>query len=282
MELKNKVIAITGGGRGIGLAIAEHLSKMGARVAIGARTISDLDRALASINAQGNGPHLALTCDVRSLESVKNFADSVESELGAIHGLVAAAGVYGEIGPFLESDIEKWMDALDINLTGVVRTVHVFARKMAQAGGGRIVLFSGGGQATMPNFAPYVTAKGGIWRFTETVAAELSEHGIFMNSIAPGAVNTKFLDDLLTAGPEKVGRAFYEKSLKQREQGGESPEKAAKLVEYLMSSRSEGLFGRCLSAVWDDYENLTGLPEISRSDLFAYRRVVRKDGGTRP
>ncbi len=279
MLLKDKVVAITGGGRGIGLAIAETLAELGARVAVSARTQSDLDAALKSLNAKGPGPHLAFVCDVRETAAVEKFAGAVRAQLGPVYGLVAAAGVYGEISPFIDSSLEKWEESLDINIMGVVRTVHIFAREMKPTGG-RMILFSGGGQAAMPNFAPYVTAKGGLWRFTETVAKELAEHKIYLNALAPGAVNTKLLDDLLAAGPEKVGREIYEKSLKQRDSGGESPVKAAKLVQYFLSEKSDGIFGKTLSAVWDDYENLKS--EVSRSDIYTYKRVVRADGHTKP
>jgi 3-oxoacyl-[acyl-carrier protein] reductase len=108
------------------------------------------------------------------------------------------------------------------------------------------------------------------------LAAELAPRGIFVNAIAPGAINTKFLDDLIQAGPEKVGEAFYRKSLAQKEQGGESPERAAELVAWLMSDASKGLFGKTISAIWDPYNDWTGLRELSAKDLYCYRRVVPK------
>jgi NAD(P)-dependent dehydrogenase (short-subunit alcohol dehydrogenase family) len=128
----------------------------------------------------------------------------------------------------------------------------------------------------MANFSSYVTSKGGIWRLTETLGHELAPENIFINALAPGAVNTKLLDELLAAGPEKVGKGVFEKSVQQKENGGESPEKAAKLVHYLMSEKSKGLYGKILSAVWDDFENFTDLEKLSKSDIYCVRRVVEK------
>lgn len=276
------VIAITGGARGIGLAMAQTFAEQGSRVAIGARSESELTSALETLNAKGPGPHLALRCDVREADSIAEFARRTQEELGTPFGLIAAAAVYGQIGPFLESNPDDWQDTLDINLMGTVRTVQVFARQMAASKrGGRILLFSGGGQNAIPNFAPYVTSKGALWRFTETVAAELSEHRIYLNAIAPGAVNTRFLENLLAAGEEKVGRDLWEKSLRQKSEGGASPLKAARLAQFLFSERAAGLYGRTLSALWDDFDNFKDLEDLSRSDVFAFRRVVTPDGRTK-
>ena len=281
MSRSGQTIAITGGARGIGLAMAEYFAKRGARIAIGARSRPELTHALTLLQQAGPGPHLAIPLDVREDASVKNFADRVRGELGPIFGLVAAAAIYGEIGTFLESSIDKWREALDINLLGTVRTVQTFARLMREDGrGGRIVLFSGGGQNAIPNFAPYVTSKGALWRFTETVGAELSAHQIYVNAIAPGAVNTRFLEDLLAAGKDKVGAELWEKSQHQKSAGGASPLKAARLADFLLSERSRGLYGRTLSALWDDYENFGDLEALSRSDQFAFRRVVTSTGST--
>ena len=114
------------------------------------------------------------------------------------------------------------------------------------------------------------------------MGAELATKKIFVNAIAPGAVNTKLLDDLLTAGPEKVGKEFFEKSLAQKEQGGTSPEKAAELALYLLSEKSKGLYGKTLSAVWDPYQDFKDLEKMSTTDIYQVRRVVEADGSTRP
>jgi NAD(P)-dependent dehydrogenase (short-subunit alcohol dehydrogenase family) len=152
---------------------------------------------------------------------------------------------------------------------------------MKRRGEGRIILFSGGGQGALPNFTSYVASKGAILRFTETLGAELAPHGVFVNAISPGAVNTKFLDDLLAAGPSKVGEAVYQKSLKQRQEGGVPPEKAADLALYLLSPEATGLCGKNLSAVWDNYRDMKNPAALSQTDLYTMRRVVDERGGTR-
>src|SRR5262249_30266680 len=156
---------------------------------------------------------------------------------------ICAAGIYGPIGPFEETSLEEWERTFDVNVFGTIRCVHAVAGEMKKARQGRIVLMSGGGQGALSNFSAYVSTRGAILRFPETIGAELAPFGVFVNAISPGAVNTKFLDELLAAGPEKVGQEFYQKSIRQRDQGGVPPEKAAELTLYLLSKASEGLFG---------------------------------------
>ena len=145
---------------------------------------------------------------------------------------------------------------------------------------GVIINFVGGGEGAYPNFSSYVAAKGGIARFTETVAAELKDDGIWVNAIAPGAVNTKFLDDIISAGPEKSGKETYEKSIKQKESGGVSPEKAAALCVFLASEKAQGLTGKIFSAVWDSYGTFPEhIKEIMSSDVYTMRRVRPEDRG---
>lgn len=279
--LNNKVIVVTGGGRGIGKTIAEICKKNNAKVAICARSEKELEQTLTELKAINSTPAIAVSCDVTNQADTKKFFEKVKSELGSIYGLICAAGVYGEIGPFLESDFSKWEKALDINLKGTALSIHTASSYFDKNSPGRIIVFSGGGQGPLQNFSGYAISKGGIWRLTETLGAELAKRNIFLNSIAPGAVNTKLLDDLLQAGPEKVGKDFYEKSLSQREQGGTSPAKAAELVLYLLSEKSHGLYGKTLSAVWDPYQDFQNLEKMSQSDIYQVRRVVDNLGNTR-
>lgn len=279
--LKNKVIAITGAGRGIGKSLAEACKKQNARVAICARSESELNETLAELKKINQEPCFAMKCDVVDPVQTKKFFESVQKELGSLYGLICAAGVYGHIGSFLESSFEQWEKALDINLKGTALSIHTAAPYFDKSSSGRVILFSGGGQGPLPNFSAYAISKGGIWRMTETLGAELAQKNIFLNAIAPGAVNTKLLDELLDAGPERVGKEFYEKSLAQREQGGTSPMKSAELALYLLSEKSTGLYGKTLSAVWDPYKDFTNLEKMSSSDIYQVRRVVDNQGNTR-
>jgi NAD(P)-dependent dehydrogenase (short-subunit alcohol dehydrogenase family) len=127
----------------------------------------------------------------------------------------------------------------------------------------------------LPHFSNYCASKAAVVRFGETIAHEFAPHQITVNSIAPGAVNTKLTEELLKAGPEKAGKNMYEKALQQKESGGTSPDKAADLTSYLLSDQASGITAKLLSAVWDPWPTLhLNTKTLSQSDTYTLRRVV--------
>lgn len=281
MQLQGKVVLVTGGGRGIGREIALTCAARGAKVAICARSKGELEEARAAIAEATRSAVLAVAADVGQAEQVPALVSGVERELGPLDGVVCAAGVLGPVGPFEEQPLEAWEDTVRVNLFGSARVAHAVIPGMKRRGGGRIVFLSGGGQGAQARRTAYVSSKGAIWRLTESLGAELAPAGIFVNAIAPGAVNTALFNEALRAGPEKLGEREYAEVSKQREQGTVPASKAAELAAFLLSARSAGLYGKLLSAVWDDYARWPDLDAVSRSDLYAMRRVTRPDGGTR-
>ena len=231
--LKNKKAVITGGNRGIGKTIATEYLKNGAEVFLLARSVDELNETQKELAALGN--IWIMAADVSRPDDVRRVASEVAKTFGTIDILVNAAGVYGPIGSVTDVDPEEWKKTIDINLFGTFLCVHFFAPLIKNNKNGSIINFVGGGEGAYPNFSSYVSAKGGIARFTETVAEELKDLGVDVNAIAPGAVNTKLLDDLVKAGPEKAGKANYERALQQKASGGVSPQKAAALCLFLAS-----------------------------------------------
>jgi NAD(P)-dependent dehydrogenase (short-subunit alcohol dehydrogenase family) len=219
-------------------------------------------------------------CDVTSDSQVRSLVDQTEAEVGPIYGLVCTAGAYGAIGLFDELSFPEWTKGFELNVFGPARSVHAVAPLMKKRQTGRIILFAGGGQAAMPRFSSYVSSKGAIWRLTETLGAELAPHQVYLNAIAPGAVNTKLLDEILNLGPDVVGKEQHGRSLSQAAKGGVPPERAAELVLYLLSDKSKQLYGKTISANYDRYWEITDPQAISDSEVFTMRRVVTVDGST--
>jgi NAD(P)-dependent dehydrogenase (short-subunit alcohol dehydrogenase family) len=279
--LSGKVVVITGGSRGIGRAIALACAREGMPIALCARSRSDLEETHAQIAREFRVPVLAASVDVEDPGAVSEFAARTEAELGPPHGMVCAAGILGSIGPFEESPFDEWERAIRVNLLGVAHCIRAVLPGMKRRRTGRIVLFSGGGQGPLPRRTAYAASKGAIWRLTESLGAELAPFGIYVNAIAPGAVNTRFLADLLQAGPERAGPAAHEEARKQQETGGASPDRAAELAVYLLSDASAGLQGKVVSALWDNYREWRDLEAISRTGRYTMKRVVTGDGRTR-
>jgi 3-oxoacyl-[acyl-carrier protein] reductase len=178
-------------------------------------------------------------------------------------------------------DWDEWKRAMEINLYGVLLPCRALIPHLKAQGRGKIINLSGGGATSpMPNISAYAASKAAVVRLTETLAGELAAHHIDVNAVAPGALNTRLLEEVLQAGPESVGEAFYKKAIKQKETGGTSPDLAAKLCAYLASSESDGITGKLISAQWDPWKDLAAHREaLAKSDIYTLRRIVPEDRG---
>jgi 3-oxoacyl-[acyl-carrier protein] reductase len=150
-----------------------------------------------------------------------------------------------------------------------------------QAGRGKIVVLSGGGATNpLPNISSYAASKAAVVRLMETLAEELRPHHVDVNAIAPGALATRLVDEVLAAGPEKVGSAFFEKNKQWKEKGATPLELGARLAVYLASPESDGITGRLISAQWDPWATLQQhREELAKSDIYCLRRIVPEDRG---
>jgi 3-oxoacyl-[acyl-carrier protein] reductase len=284
MKLAGKKILVTGASQGFGLAVAEACLAEGADVAICARSRTDVEAVGAALRARAAaGQRVAATVtDVSDAKAVGELVAHATRELGgALDGLVNSAGVYGPKGAIEEVDWAEWTRATEINLYGTVLPCRAVLPGFRARGVGKIVNLSGGGAtAPLPRLSAYAASKAAVVRFTETLAEELRGTRIDVNAVAPGALNTRLLDEVLAAGPDKVGKTFYERSLKQKADGGAPLEKGAALCVFLLSTESDGITGRLLSAIWDPWADLPQRrAELEKSDIYTLRRIVPKDRG---
>ena len=281
MKLSGKRALITGASQGFGLAVAEAYAREGASVMLCARQASALATACESVKrvAVAGAKILHRAADIGQTAQVDALVAATLSELGGLDILVANAGVYGPKGGIESVDWDDWVQAIEINLIGTVYCCRAVVPALKRQNYGKIVILSGGGATKpMPNMSAYAASKAAIVRFGETLAGELREYHIDVNSIAPGALNTRLLDEILEAGPGKVGKAFYDASLEQRRTGGTPLEKGASLCAFLGSPDSDGISGRLISAVWDPWERFSELaPQLEKSDIYTLRRIVPKD-----
>ncbi len=283
MILQGRSAIITGANQGLGQALAHRFVTAGASVLLVARGAERLRQVEEELKPLA-GPEqvvASLAVDVSKPESCQAVIDRAWEVLPSLTILVNNAGIYGPMGPVEENDWGAWAEAVQVNLFGTVLMCRAVVPHLRGQNYGKIINLSGGGAtAPLPRMSAYAASKAAVVRFTETLAEEVRDAHIDVNAIAPGALNTRLLDQVLAAGPEAVGRAFYEKSLKQRDDGGVPPEKGAALAAFLASAHSDGITGRLLSAVWDDWESLPSRQQrLARSDIYTLRRIVPEDRG---
>jgi NAD(P)-dependent dehydrogenase (short-subunit alcohol dehydrogenase family) len=248
-----------------------------------ARDAQLLERAkdqLASLAAPGQKV-LAQIADISKQADVENLATTALHVFPQLHILVNNAGVYGPKGLIEDVDWGEWIKAIEINLCGSVMMCRAVLPHFKAHRYGKIVQLSGGGATNpLPRISAYAASKAAIIRFAETLAEEVRENHIDVNAIAPGALNTRLLDQVLAAGVEQVGKDFYERSLKQKAQGGTPLERGAQLAVFLGSAASDGITGKLISAVWDPWETLPEhLDDLQKTDVYTLRRITPKDRG---
>ena len=225
MRLKDKVALITGGARGIGKAVALAYAREGARLAICARTKSEINTAVQEIQrlkADAKG----WSCDVSIEDSVKAFVRDVIKEFERIDVLVNNAGVMTRPVPITQLEVKKWDYTIAVNLRGpFLVTKSVLPVMLEQRSGSIINVSSMVGRGAYANFIAYGTSKWGLEGFTQTLAAETRSSNIRINSVEPGYVATK-----LTG---------YQ---------GSRPESVTDVFVYLASDQANGITGKMLSS----------------------------------
>lgn len=269
INLTGQNALVTGGGRGIGRAMALTLAQQGARVAVTARSQAQLDETVKQIKAAG-GHAIAVAADVTQPDSVAQMVSEVENQLGAIDLLVNNAGHGSTPTPVHEADPDDWWWTFTVNVRGVMLCTRAVLRGMIERKAGRIInVTSGAGNRTIPNATAYVTSKAAVMRFSDTVAAEVKPHGISVFAIHPGTVWTEMTQFLVESEAGKTWMPWFNDIFENGQDV--PPELSAELVVYLASGQADVLTGRFISAT-DEVSALVANGEtIVRDDL----RVLR-------
>jgi NAD(P)-dependent dehydrogenase (short-subunit alcohol dehydrogenase family) len=282
-ELSGRTALITGGTQGLGLEIARHYLRAGiAGVCICGRDEQTLARAREELEeiASEEQQVIAHVADVSRPDEVESLVTTCLDRFPELTILVNNAGVYGPKGTIGEVDWQEWVRAVEINLHGSVLPARALVPHFMQRGYGKVVQLSGGGATNpLPGLSAYAASKAAVVRFAETLAEELREHHVDVNAVAPGALNTRMLDEVLAAGSERVGQGFYERALQQQQSGGVPLERGAALAVWLASAASDGVTAKLLSAVWDPWPQLPEYLDDLASDVYTLRRIVPGDRG---
>ncbi len=257
--LAGRSALVTGGSRGIGLAIAQHFASAGGRVAICGRDVARLEAAGAEIRERGAREIIARPCDVRRPEQVRELVTTVKETWGTIDILVNNAGISGRT-PLTDSDKDTthkdgtdalWRDILATNLDGIYHVTRAVLSCIPSPGGRIINISSVLGRFGVPGYAAYCTTKHGIIGFTRALALEVAERGITVNAICPGWVATEMAWKGMRESAAAMGVTF--EAFRERAMAGVpigrmiEPDEVAELALYLASDAGSGTTGQAIN-----------------------------------
>lgn len=248
--LNDKIALITGGGTGIGKAIAEKLAKNGAKVAIASRSRDQLERVAAELTQSGL-EILAVPMNLRLKSDVDRGVAQIVAQWGAIHILVNNAGISG-LSHIDDADDSKWYDIIDTNLNGMYLLTKAALRHMPDQAGGRVINISSVlGKFGVPGYTAYCTTKHGMIGFTRALALEVVSRGITVNTICPGWVDT----EMATQGINETAKALGITPAEFKAQAVAGvpirrfleAEEIAELVAYIASDAARGITGQAMN-----------------------------------
>jgi NAD(P)-dependent dehydrogenase (short-subunit alcohol dehydrogenase family) len=250
VRLAGRNALVTGGGRGIGRAVALDLARAGASVAVSSRTRAEVESVAAEARALG-ARAVALAADVSSSAQVASLFKEAREALGCLDILVCGAGV-APSAPLAKTPDELWRSALETNLSGAFYCLREALPSMSAAGWGRVVaLASIAGKTGYPYIAAYAASKHGVLGLVRCAALEVASAGVTVNAVCPGYVDTPMTDASVARMAEKTGRPPAEM---RKHLEGLSPQgrlmtaaEVASLVVYLCGDDARGITGQALS-----------------------------------
>lgn len=273
-ELSGQVAIVTGGGRGLGQAFAQALAAAGAKVAITARTASQLTETVTLIEEAG-GTAIAFTADVTDQPAMVSVIAEVERQLGPVDILVNNAAVITPLGHDWEVDPNEWWRTLEINLRGPFLCTQIILPSMIARRKGRIINISSGAAhgfdtSVYPYGIAYCTSKAALARMTSLLAASVQEHGIHVFTLAPGGPTAMI--EILATSPKVPApvNALFQEALGD----GSGITESAQMLMFLVSGQADHLAGRHISSTDSIDDLLRRKEEILRDDLYTIRLRV--------
>lgn len=250
MRLQGKNIIVTGASRGFGRYLANVLWNEGANLLLVASKPFSLELEPERFVNE------AIAADLSSPLIELAIIKRAKQVWGRLDGLCNNAAIQGPVGPAWENSWSEWNKTITVDLLAPVNLCKEVVPWMMEWSSGKIVNLSGGGATNVrPNYSAYATAKTGLVRFSECLAAELAGTGIDVNCVAPGKMPT----GMLPPGEEP---------------NENSMQKAAELIVFLLSDESNGITGKLISAIWDDLDTLKKRGRPLPDDIYTLRRVT--------
>ncbi len=277
-----KYAVITGASRGLGQHLACRFWGAGYNLGLVSRNVASMDQTRSQLDLAKGRTCDVFACDLGDPVSVQNLVAEISAKAEGINVVVNNAAIQGPIGPLEHNDFADWERTIRVNFVSPVAICRGLLPRIANAREASILNLSGGG-ATGPraNFTAYASAKAALVRFSETLAEEVRGQGVTVNCIAPGAMKTALLAEVLKGGAESSGGREFTIAAEVFDKGGASMDRVADLALFLSSQAARGITGKLISAIWDDWECWQNhIDELMYSDLYTLRRIAGRDRGS--
>ena len=250
-RLLGRHVLITGGGTGIGAAIAERLAAEGAQLTLLARDGARLEEVLSGLETVESGAHFSMSCDVRDANAVDEAVAAAANECGPLYACIANAGVGGPNGPSDEGG-DRWDDLVLTNLSGTYHTLRAASQHLSPEGSARhlVVISSILARIGVPGYSGYCASKAGLLGLVRAMSAELAASDVQVNAVCPGWVNTSMANEGIEGMAAGMNMSVEEAralAMSAVPMGRMSePEDIAGLVAWLISEDARGVTGQAL------------------------------------
>jgi NAD(P)-dependent dehydrogenase (short-subunit alcohol dehydrogenase family) len=276
---KNKKVLIFGASEGLGFEIAKNLIQNGHLVFISSSNPLKIKNSYKILKTFDSKHNLFgyKKCDVSQENDVKKIFSLIRNKDIKLDSVINCAGVYGPKGTFYENSYKDWETAIKINLLGTF-LVNKYAIKNMTKIGSIINLSGGGATKAIPFVSSYCASKSAVVRMSETFAKEmiLLKKKIYINALAPGALNTKMLSELINAGKNIIGKENFIKAKIQLKEGGDPLSNPINFCRIFIENNSFGITGKLISAKWDNWEkfNQKNAIELNNSEKYTLVRKI--------
>jgi len=281
MDSNHPYCLITGASRGLGSALAKSFWANGWSLILVGRSQADLQGVVEAMGERPGQKAHVFEQDLSAPDAAVNIVGAAKQVTPTLDALINNAAIQGAVGSLWINDWSEWEATIRVDLLAPVALCKEVIPWMMETGKGSVINLSGGGATgPRPHFTAYATAKAGLVRFSETVAEELKPHNVRVNCVAPGAMGTAMLKEVLAKGEQVVGQREYAIALAALSEGGADMRNVADLCLFLASDRSAGITGKLISAVWDDWECWPKhIDQLATSDVYTLRRIAGRDRG---
>jgi len=279
--MNSKTVLITGASKGLGKHLSKRFWEAGYSLILCVRDISSKNMLSSEFLEHSTQSLDIFVGDISIEEDLELLCNYIKHYPKPIYSLINNAAIQGPIGALVVNNLDEWQKTMQVNLLAPVRITQAALSSMVQNGDGSIINISGGGAVnSRPNFSAYATSKAGLIRFSECIADEASKFNISVNCIAPGAMQTELLQEVLLSGVSGAGEGEFLTAKRVCKEGGASMDRVADLALFLASDKGRPITGKLISAVWDQWQTfLQNILQLRESDVYTMRRIVGKDRG---